>query len=61
MAEKSNTLKHEKEQIPTDESLKREEVLAALHRLRQIGEKLPPVDAAIIIREGRILAEQGSR
>lgn len=61
MAEKSDTLKHEKEQIATDRSLKREEALAALHRLREIGEKLPAVDAAMIVREGRTLAEQGSR
>jgi hypothetical protein len=59
MAEKSDTLKHDvKEQ---NESLKREEALKALRRLRDIGENLPIVDAASVIREGRNLAEQDSR
>jgi hypothetical protein len=33
-----------------------EEILQALLRLRQLGEKLPPVDAAMVIREGRDMA-----
>jgi hypothetical protein len=59
MAEKSDTLKHDVQE--RNESLKREEALKALRRLRDIGENLPAVDAAVIIREGRNLAEQGSR
>ena len=59
MAEKSDTLKHDVQQ--QNESLKREEALKALRRLRDIGENLPTVDAAAVIREGRNLAEQGSR
>lgn len=59
MAEKSDTLKQDvREQ---NESLKREEALKALRRLRDLGENLPTVDAAVIIREARNLAEQGSR
>ena len=59
MAEKSDTLKHDVQE--QNESLKREEVLKALRRLRDIGESLPVVDAAVVIREGRNLAEQDSR
>ncbi|HEV2912571.1 MAG TPA: hypothetical protein VGX92_04575 [Pyrinomonadaceae bacterium] len=59
MAEKSDTLKHEAQE--QNESLKREEALKALRRLRDIGENLPTIDAAVVIREGRNLAEQGSR
>ena len=59
MAEKSDTLKQDvKEQ---NESLKREEALKALRRLREIGENLPSIDAAVVIREARNLAEQDSR
>jgi hypothetical protein len=61
MAKKSDTLNNEKAQSQTDQSLKREEALRALRRLRDIGEKLPAVDAAAIVREGRDLAGQGSR
>ena len=59
MAEKSDTLKHAIQE--QNESLKREEALKALRRLREIGENLPSVDAAAVVREGRNLAEQGSR
>ena len=59
MAEKSDTLKHDIQE--QHESLKREEALEALRRLREIGENLPTVDAAVVIREGRNQAEQGSR
>ena len=60
MAKKPDTLNHEKEQRQTDQSPKREDVLKALRCLREIGEKLPAVDAAAVIRESRDLAEQGS-
>ena len=61
MTKKSDTLNHEKEQRQIDQSLRREEALKALRRLRDIGEKLPTVDAAAVIRDSRVLAEQGSR
>ena len=59
MAKKSDTLKHEVQK--QNESLKRDEALKALRRLRDIGENLPIVDAAAVIREGRNLAERDSR
>jgi hypothetical protein len=61
MAKKSDTLNHEKEQREVAQRLRREAALSALRRLREIGEKLPTVDAAAVIREGRDLAGQGSR
>jgi hypothetical protein len=61
MAKKSDTLNHEKEQREVAQSLRREAALSALRRLREIGEKLPTVDAAAVIREGRDLAGPGSR
>jgi hypothetical protein len=61
MTKKSDTLNREKEQRQTDRSLKHEDALKALRRLREIGEKLPAIDAAAIIRESRDLAGQGSR
>jgi hypothetical protein len=61
MANKPDILNQEKEQRQIDQSPKREEALKALRRLRDIGEKLPTVDAAAVIREGRDLAGQGSR
>lgn len=61
MANKADTLNHEKEQKQGARDLKREDALGALHRLRELGEKLPEVDAAAIVREGRDLTGQGSR
>ena len=61
MAKKSDTLNHEKEQREVAQSLRREAALSALRKLREIGQKLPKVDAAAVIREGRDLAGQGSR
>jgi hypothetical protein len=61
MAEKSDTLKRESELQPATDQGRREEIRTALQRLREIGEKLPVVDAVAIVREGRDLAEQGSR
>jgi hypothetical protein len=63
MAEKSDTLKREAEQLqsPMNAGQRKEESLKALRRLREIGEKLPAVDAVLIVREGRDLVEQGSR
>jgi hypothetical protein len=55
MVEKSDTLKREAEQLqsPMTPSERKEESLKALQRLREIGEKLPAVDAVLIVREGR--------
>ena len=61
MAKKSDTLSHEKEQKQSDQRPRREAALKALRRLRDIGETLPAVDAAAIIREGRDLARRDSR
>ncbi len=56
MAEKSDILKREAEPPPiTDRGVRREEIRQALRRLREIGEKLPAVDAVAIVREGRDL------
>jgi len=38
----------------------REEIRQALLRLRHLGEKLPPVDAAMVIREGRDMANKSN-
>jgi hypothetical protein len=57
MAEKSDTLKRESELQPAiDQGRRREEIRTALQRLREIGEKLPVVDAVAVIREGRDLS-----
>ena len=61
MAKKADTLNHEKEQWQAAQGLKREDALKALYKLRALGEKLPEVDAAAIVRESRDLAGQGSR
>ncbi len=62
MAEKSEILKHEaKPQPTTEQQVRRAEIHQALRRLREIGEKLPVVDAVAIVREGRDLEGQGPR
>ena len=61
MAKKSDTLNHEKEQSQINQSPRNQDALEALRRLRDIGEKLPAVDAAAVIREGRDLARRDSR
>lgn len=62
MIEKSDTLKPKQNPQPTAEQpVSRERVREALHRLRQIGEGLPAVDAVTVVRESRDVAEQGSR
>lgn len=60
MAEKSDTLKRDAETPVPAQELQREEIRKALRRLREMGEKLPAVDAVAIVREGRDLADQGS-
>ena len=62
MVEKSDTLNHQSAAQPArDQNARSEEIRKALRRLREIGEKLPTVDAVAIVREGRDLAGQGSR
>ncbi len=61
MAKKSDTLNHEREQKQAGRGLKLDNSLKALRRLREIGEKLPAVDAAAVVREGRDMAGLGSR
>ena len=56
MTNKADTLNHENEQKRGAQDVRREDALRALHRLRDLGEKLPEVDAAAIVREGRDLA-----
>jgi hypothetical protein len=61
MAKKSDTLNQEKERSRAEQSPGREEALKALRRLRDIGEKLPAVDAAAVVREGREASRRVSR
>lgn len=61
MPNKSDTLIRESEHQPATDQKRREEIRRALRRLREIGEKLPAVDAVAVVRESRDLAEQGSR
>jgi len=60
MTKQSDTLNREKEQSREDQSDRREDALNALSLLREIGEKLPAVDAAAVVRESRDLAGQVS-
>lgn len=62
MAERPDTLKQEPhEPAHAGQGSRREEAIKALRRLREIGERQPPVDAVAIVREGRDQAGQGSR
>jgi hypothetical protein len=47
-------------QLSEEQRLQREEALKALRRLRDIGAKLPAVDAAVIVSEGRNLVRRDS-
>jgi hypothetical protein len=54
MGEKSETLKPEGERASAgEETARSEKAREALGRLRRVGEKLPAVDAAAVVREGR--------
>ncbi len=63
MANQTDTIEDKREQeAPRLQPTDRNEARKALMRLRRIGEELPPVDAAAIVREGRALAEdRGAR
>jgi hypothetical protein len=62
MTNKTNTIEDKRDKKPPRvPPCDRKEVLNALTRLRRIGEQLPPVDAVAIVREGRDLADRGSR
>ncbi len=58
MANQTNTIEHERDHEATPiQPTDRNEIREALMRLRRIGEELPRVDAAVVVREGRALAE----
>jgi len=57
MAKQTDTIEHERDREATVQPNDRNEIRQALLRLRSIGEELPPVDAAAVVREGRALAE----
>jgi hypothetical protein len=61
MNKKADTFEQEKGEKQAARATNREDALKALRSLRDIGEKLPAVDAAALVREGRDLAGQGSR
>jgi len=62
MTNKTNTIEHMPDKkTPRVPPFDRKEVRDALTRLRRLGEQLPPVDAVAIVREGRDLADRGSR
>lgn len=52
MAKKSSAIDQERAQV-RQERPSREEIDAALARLEKIAQRLPPVDAVAIVREGR--------
>lgn len=60
MAEKQDVARPEEGREPTAERKDRErQAREALRRLRRIGEDLPAVDAAALVREGRDFAGRG--
>lgn len=61
MVKKSGALNRERDKGRAEQKREREDYLRALRRLREIGEKLPAVDAAAVVREGRDLAGRVSR
>jgi hypothetical protein len=60
MAKKSTAIDQERAQA-RQEQPSREEIDAALERLKKIAESLPPVDAVAIVREGRDIGSVRSR
>lgn len=62
MSQNTNTLNQERTAHPSQPlSPTPVQIREALTRLREVGEKLPPVDAVAIVREGRDLTTQESR
>ena len=62
MANKPDAINGDRtQQLTPERTPLREEVYAALLRLRKLGENLPTIDAAEIVRESRDLAAQGNR
>lgn len=62
MAEKSDVVKPEEDRTSTaGERADAQKAREALQRLRRIGEDLPAVDAAAVVREGRDAAARGRR
>ncbi|HST20842.1 MAG TPA: hypothetical protein VLR90_06985 [Blastocatellia bacterium] len=61
MAKNPNAMNNDfPSEVAVKRSADRDEIRQALLRLRQLGEKLPPVDAAMVIREGRDMANKSS-
>ena len=63
MSQNTDTLEHERGAHPAQPLLPalQAQIRKALSRLREAGEKLPPVDAVAIIRERRDASAQESR
>lgn len=61
MSQNTDTLEYERDVHPTQlHPPTLAQIREALARLREVGEKLPPVDAVAIIRESRDLSAQES-
>jgi len=59
MSQDTDTLKQERGDHPAQPLAPTPaQIREALTRLREVGEKLPPVDAVAIIREGREAAQE---
>jgi hypothetical protein len=62
MSQNTDTLEHERGAHPAQPHPPTlAQIREALTRLREVGEKLPPVDAVAIIRESRDLSAQENR
>lgn len=62
MSQNADMLEHERDAHPVQPLPPTPaQIREALARLREVGEKLPPVDAVAIIRESRDLSAQESR
>ncbi len=63
MPQNTDSLKHERGAHPAQPLVPtlQAQIREALTRLREVGEKLPPVDAVAIIRESRDSSAQESR
>ena len=59
MSQDTHTLEHKRDDHPAQPLPPTPaQIREALTRLREVGEKLPPVDAVAIIREGREAAQE---
>ena len=61
MSKKPNAMNDEPlSEVAINRLSDRDEIRQALLRLRRLGEKLPPVDAAMVVREGREMANKSN-